>query len=111
MPDSSYLLGTHAEQLERLRFQNQLWQPTARAAWQRAGLHTGEHVLDLGAGPGFAALDLAEVVGAEGRVLGLELSDAYVRRAEPSPLHRERLRWSCANTICSPIPGQRSASI
>jgi len=82
MPDSSYLLGTHAEELERLRFQNQLWQPTARAAWQRAGLHAGEHVLDLGAGPGFAALDLAAIVGADGRVLGLELSDAYVKAGQ-----------------------------
>jgi len=39
--DSSYLLGTHTEELERLRFQHQLWGPS-------------------------------------GRVLGLELSEAYV---------------------------------
>ncbi len=78
MSDTSYLLGTHAEELERLRFQNQLWRPTARAAWARAGLQAGEQVLDLGAGPGFAALDLAAIVGPTGRVLGLELSNAYV---------------------------------
>ena len=82
MPDSSYLLGTHADELERLRFQNQLWQPTARAAWHRAGLLAGERVLDLGAGPGFAALDLAAIVGTSGRVLGLELSNAYVEAGQ-----------------------------
>ena len=75
---TSYLLGTHGEELERLRFQNQLWRPTAAAAWQRAGLQSGERVLDLGAGPGFAAMDLAQVVGPSGRVLGLELSPVYV---------------------------------
>jgi ubiquinone/menaquinone biosynthesis C-methylase UbiE len=78
MADSSYLLGTHAEELERLRFQHQLWLPEAQAAWQRAGLASGGHVLDVGAGPGFAAMDLARVVGPSGRVLGLELSANYV---------------------------------
>jgi cyclopropane fatty-acyl-phospholipid synthase-like methyltransferase len=78
MANSSYLLGTHAEELERLRFQHQLWLPQAQAAWQRAGLASGAHVLDVGAGPGFAAMDLARVVGPSGRVLGLELSANYV---------------------------------
>ena len=59
MGDSSYLLGTHTEELERLRFQHELWLPAARAAWQRAGLGAGMRVLDVGAGPGFAAMDLA----------------------------------------------------
>ena len=78
MADSSYLLGTHSEELERLRFQHELWRPLAREAWKRAGLTTGMRVLDVGAGPGFAAIDLARAVGASGRVLGLELSADYV---------------------------------
>jgi SAM-dependent methyltransferase len=78
MGDSSYLLGTHAEELERLRFQHELWKPQASAAWERADLRTGQRVLDVGAGPGFASLDLARMVGPTGRVLGLELSADYV---------------------------------
>ena len=78
MQSSSYLLGTHAEELERLRLQHELWLPAARAAWQRAGVASGTRVLDLGAGPGFAALELARIVGPTGRVLALELSDTYV---------------------------------
>ena len=78
MVDSSYLLGTHTEELERLRFQHELWRPSAQDAWRRAGLASGAHVLDVGAGPGFAAFDLARIVGPSGRVLGLELSEAYV---------------------------------
>lgn len=77
-PDDSYVLGTHAEELERLRFQHDLWRPVAQEAWRRAGLSAGERVLDLGAGPGFAALDLARQVGPQGRVLGLERSAVYV---------------------------------
>ena len=78
MADSSYLLGTHTEELERLRFQHQLWRPSAQDAWQQAGLASGAKVLDVGAGPGFASIDLARIVGPSGRVLGLELSEAYV---------------------------------
>ena len=76
--DQPYVLGTHGEELERLRFQHELWRPLAEAAWDRADLKTGERVLDLGAGPGFAALDLARRVGPTGQVLALEHSPAYV---------------------------------
>jgi SAM-dependent methyltransferase len=76
--DQPYVLGTHGEELERLRFQHELWRPLAEAAWERADLRAGERVLDLGAGPGFAAMDLARRVGPQGQVLGLEHSPAYV---------------------------------
>jgi SAM-dependent methyltransferase len=76
--DQAYVLGTHGEELERLRFQHELWRPLADAAWDRAGLTAGERVLDLGAGPGFAAVDLAHRVGPTGQVLALEHSADYV---------------------------------
>ena len=75
---SDYILGTHGEELERLRFQHELWRPASEAAFDRAGLGAGERVLDLGAGPGFVALDLARRVGPQGRVLALERSPVYV---------------------------------
>ena len=73
-----YILGTHREELERLQFQHELWRPISQAAWSRAGFASGQRVLDLGAGPGFAALDLARMVGPQGRVLALERSADYV---------------------------------
>jgi SAM-dependent methyltransferase len=76
--DGDYVLGTHAEELERLRVQHALWQPCVQAALDRAGLRAGERVLDLGAGPGFVAQDLARRVGPQGRVLALEHSPVYV---------------------------------
>ncbi|MEY4431581.1 MAG: hypothetical protein RLZZ533_1517, partial [Cyanobacteriota bacterium] len=75
---ADYILGTHRDELERLRFQHELWRPICQAAWARAGFATGQRVLDLGAGPGFAALDLAQLVGPQGRVLALERSADYV---------------------------------
>jgi SAM-dependent methyltransferase len=77
-PADTYVLGTHAEELERLRLQHTLWRPSSEAAFDRAGLGAGARVLDLGAGPGFVALDLARRVGPQGLVLALERSPVYV---------------------------------
>lgn len=39
-------------------------------------LAAGEHVLDIGSGPGLLAYDIAAAVGPKGRVCGVDLSDA-----------------------------------
>ena len=41
----------------------------------------GERLLDVGVGPGLLALDLARLVGASGRVVGLDLAPAMVAAA------------------------------
>jgi len=108
MADSSYLLGTHTEELERLRFQHELWRPSAEEAWQRAGITTDARVLDVGAGPGFAALDLARIVGPTGRVLGLELSEAYVAAGQAMALNEPvpQLELRQHNLLCDPWPAE-----
>ncbi|MCP9916272.1 methyltransferase domain-containing protein [Cyanobium sp. ATX 6F1] len=81
-PSDTYVLGTDPAERERLRLQHELWLPAAREAWGRAGLAPGQRVLDLGAGPGFCALELARAVGPTGKVLALELSAAYVQAGQ-----------------------------
>ncbi|QEY32693.1 methyltransferase domain-containing protein [Synechococcus sp. RSCCF101] len=82
MGNDTYVLGTHAEERERLRQQSELWLPSAQAAWHRAGLKEGCRVLDLGAGAGDCSLELARAVGPSGHVLALEKSAAYVQEAQ-----------------------------
>ena len=41
-------------------------------------LEPGEHVLDVGVGPGFLAAEMAAEVGADGRVCGIDVSDAML---------------------------------
>lgn len=76
--ERSYFLGTHDEELERLGVQHEAWRPTVLDCWRRAGIGRGSRVLDVGAGPGFAAADLAEIVGPVGRVVAVERSARFV---------------------------------
>jgi ubiquinone/menaquinone biosynthesis C-methylase UbiE len=78
MADKDYILGTHDAEIYRLGLQHRVWRPKMLAAWQRAGIKTGQLVLDIGCGPGFAAIDLAEIVGPAGRVVGVERSQRFL---------------------------------
>jgi SAM-dependent methyltransferase len=80
--NDTYVLGNDAVELDRLQLQHDLWRPTLEAALRRARLSPGERVIDLGAGPGFVALDLARIVGPTGLVLALEQNPAYVRHGQ-----------------------------
>ena len=78
MSDRDYVLGTQDEEIDRLGLQHRVWRPRMLEAWQRAGINLGQTVIDVGAGPGFASTDLAEIVGPGGRVLALERSGRFL---------------------------------
>ncbi len=82
MPERDYILGTHDEELNRLALQHRVWRPRALDAWTRAGFTVGQTLLDVGCGPGFATLDLAEVVGANGRVVAVDRSRRFLDALE-----------------------------
>lgn len=73
-----YVLGTDEVELSRLGMQNQLWSDAAHQLWARAGIRLGQRVLDVGCGPGYASLDMAQIVRDEGFVLGIDESPNYV---------------------------------
>ena len=80
--DRDYVLGTHEEELARLGLQHRVWRPVVLDCWQRAGVTVGKRVLDVGAGPGYATVDLAEIVGPMGEVVALERSQNFIRAME-----------------------------
>jgi SAM-dependent methyltransferase len=73
-----YVLGTHDQEVARLGLQHRVWRSRALDGWRRAGFSAGQTLLDVGAGPGYATLDLAEIVGAGGRVVALERSARFL---------------------------------
>jgi SAM-dependent methyltransferase len=72
------VLGTHEEELARLGLQHRVWRPVVLECWRKAGITVGSRVLDVGAGPGYATVDLAEIVGPTGQVTAVERSSNYV---------------------------------
>ena len=76
--ERDYVLGTHDEELARLGLQHRVWRPVVLDCWRKAGITVGSRVLDIGAGPGYAAVDLAEIVGPAGQVVAIERSNKFV---------------------------------
>ncbi len=76
--ERSYVLGTHDDEIERLGLQHRMWRPRVSLAWRKAGFTVGQTLLDVGAGPGYATRDLAEIVGPSGHVWALERSRRFL---------------------------------
>jgi len=74
-----YFIGVHARELARLRDQHAAWDPETRTLWAAAGFGAGQHLADLGSGPGFSALDLARLVGPSGRVTALDKASSFLQ--------------------------------
>ena len=79
--ERTYVLGTHREEIERLGLQHRVWRPHVLECWRREGITTGSKVLDVGAGPGYATVDLAEIVGPTGEVHAAERSGNFLQFA------------------------------
>lgn len=80
--EKDYVLGTHDEEIERLGLQHRVWRPRTTDAWARAGFTVGQTLLDIGCGPGYATLDLADIVGPTGRVVAIDRSRRFLDHLE-----------------------------
>lgn len=79
---SDYILGTSDEELARLGYQHQVWLDEAVWLWEKAAFGFGDKILDVGSGPGFAALDLARLVGLNGKITAVDNSEKFVTYLE-----------------------------
>jgi len=77
-PRQDYILGVDEVERRRLGFQHRLWSPQAQAIWADAGFAPGQTILDIGCGPGFATLDLAELLGPASRIMAVDAAPAYL---------------------------------
>ena len=104
--ERDYLLGTHDAEVERLGLQHRVWRPRVLDAWRRAGITVNSTVVDAGAGPGWASLDLAEIVGPGGRVLALERSARFVEVLNRSASARglRNIHASTVDLVTDPLP-------
>jgi SAM-dependent methyltransferase len=104
--EEQYVLGTHDEEIERLGLQHRAWRPSVFAAWQAAGIREGHSVLDVGSGPGYAALDLSETVGPRGRVIAIDKSERFLRALESA--RRGNISTHCVDLETGKFPEVRA---
>jgi SAM-dependent methyltransferase len=106
MAERDYVLGTHDDEIYRLGFQHRVWRPRALDAWARARIGDGMKVIDFGAGPGFATMDLAEIVGARGEVHALERSRRFLDTLEAQAQSRgfTQVKPHEVDVVDDPIP-------
>lgn len=83
------------------------WRVWQRAFRRLSGIPPGCHVLDVGCGTAELSLQLAEMVGAQGRVTGIDLSPGMLavarRKVAASPL-AERIDLSLGDALRLPFP-------
>ena len=78
MSEGDYLLGTRDDEIARLGLQHRVWRGEMLAGFRAANFGPGQTILDVGAGPGFATADLAEIVGPSGKVIAMERAPNFV---------------------------------
>ena len=80
--DAEYTMGRSTAETERLIEQSQLYDDVTRRFFLRSGIAKGMKVLDVGSGAGDVALTLAEFVGPEGTVIGVDVNPDILKTAQ-----------------------------
>jgi ubiquinone/menaquinone biosynthesis C-methylase UbiE len=95
----AYVLGHSDQELARLERQGRIFGAETGYLLGRAGLWPGMNVLDVGCGVGDVALAVAEIVGAEGSVLGIDRSEEALSlaRARAARAGHRHLRFEKAD--------------
>jgi SAM-dependent methyltransferase len=75
-----YLLGRTAAEYERLVGQARWWEPETARVLDAVSVPPGGHCLDAGCGPGEVMRLMAERVGPDGRVLGIDVDEVLGAR-------------------------------
>ena len=79
--DATYTLGRTSHETTRLIEQSRIYGPSTQRLCKRAGITKGMRVLEIGSGAGDVALMLAELVGPEGRVVGVDVNPTILKTA------------------------------
>ena len=77
--NEKYFLGTDDEELARLGYQHRMWGADCGRLWKKAGFTFGHKILDLGSGPGWASMELSQMVGPSGSIVAFDRSQKYLQ--------------------------------
>ena len=80
-PNATYTLGRTSHETTRLIEQSRIYGESTQRLCKRAGITEGMRVLEIGSGAGDVALMLAELVGQEGQVVGVDINPVILETA------------------------------
>lgn len=90
---TTYVLGSSDPEIERLDRQSASIEGATRLLLRAAGIQPGMRVLDLGTGIGHVAMIVAEMVGPDGHVVGIDNSARLLEVAAARTSTRPQLRF------------------
>jgi SAM-dependent methyltransferase len=100
-----YVLATGKAAAYRLRILHGLYGPGTSRVLLEAGLQRGMRVADLGCGVGMVTALLADLVGPEGHVVGIDASAAQLAQArEQLPIRDTNASFVEASATCTGLP-------
>jgi ubiquinone/menaquinone biosynthesis C-methylase UbiE len=82
MSETTYALGHSPAEIQRLKNQGAMLRPITERLLRNAGIDAGMRVLDLGCGAGDVAMLAAELVGAEGSIVGIDRNQEVLNVAK-----------------------------
>jgi SAM-dependent methyltransferase len=88
-----YALGSSDQEIERLDRQSASIESATRLLLRASGIQPGMRVLDLGTGIGHVGMLIAELVGTEGAVVGIDNSSKLLNVAALRAAPRPQLRF------------------
>ena len=92
-PDG-YVHARDVNEYQRLRDQALMWQRATEEVLDRVGLKPGMSCLDVGSGPGAVMRLMANRVGPQGRVTGIEIDGKLGPRRSPISARKAALSSS-----------------
>ena len=65
------------EEIDRLGFQHHAWKEETDSLIHQAGFKNGDKIADIGSGPGYVSMELADIVGLTGKVTAVDNSQLF----------------------------------
>jgi SAM-dependent methyltransferase len=81
MSQENYLLANQPSEMERLRLQSLVWEPTGRQLLSKLGRGSGGRALDVGCGAMGWLRILSEWVGPSGQIVGADIDESMLNAA------------------------------
>jgi ubiquinone/menaquinone biosynthesis C-methylase UbiE len=81
MSDPTYALGRSDDEHARLTAQANFLRPLTERVFRKAGIAPGMTVLDIGSGVGDVAFLVADLVGQDGKVVGVDMDGGALEKA------------------------------